>query len=851
MADKAGANDSGAYWAPELSSKLLATQSSLLSDIVNGVTLRDALEHLVLSMERLAPGTKASVLLAEGNRLWLGAAPSLPCAYNRVVDGMPIGEGLGSCGTSAHRGELVAVEDIQTDPLWKNYRDIARRHGLAACWSAPIVGRSRRVLGTFAVYYEEPRRPRPDELWLLREFSALAGIAVDYHRMEDQLRVSQSGFRTLVDELDVIVWEADAATRQFTYVSRRAENILGYPLERWCAEPGFWESLIYPEDREVAVLRRREGASAGVHYESEYRMVAADGRIVWFRDRVCPRRDARGQVRLSGVMANISRQRESEQERELLVKRQGEERSLLQAIVEQSPEGVVVVEAPSGRILTANRRAETYLDLRIRVGATLDEYAGWLSRPVARAIRQGETAIDEELLVPHADGPATVLAVSSAPVRDREGRIVAGVAIFSNVTERKRQEAAQRLLVDAGSAIGSSLDPEVAVRDVASLATKEFADWCAVFIRMTEHRVRCAAFCHRNPEWAARKVDLDRLLPQPGGAPFRLSAVLESGGAQLISEVIPDDFEPGAVHSDIARLVRDLGTQSAILVPLQRPGRILGAILFASARPERRYVSEDLSVAEELARRTSLAVENGILYHEAQERVRHREQFLAIAAHELRTPLAALQLNIQAILKQLGKADASRQALLDRARAGQSQTLRLARLIDDLLDVSVVRAGRLHLSREPVDLVPVLHRVVGRCRDELAARGVEVVVHAPSPVVGSWDPLRIEQVITNLVSNGIKFGEDRGVRIAVEAKGGTAILRVEDRGIGMDAAFIERAFQPFERGVATGLRFRGLGLGLYITAEIVKAHEGTISVQSVPGEGSTFVVELPLMPHGS
>jgi signal transduction histidine kinase len=291
-------------------------------------------------------------------------------------------------------------------------------------------------------------------------------------------------------------------------------------------------------------------------------------------------------------------------------------------------------------------------------------------------------------------------------------------------------------------------------------------------------------------------------------------------------------------------LLRELGTVSAMTVPLRRPDRILGAVVFATTRADHRFTPQDLVLAEELARRTSLAVENGRLYREAQEAIRQREEFLAVAAHELRTPLAALQLTLQAIIKLVSRADFNAQTVANRAHAGELQGAKLATLIDDLLDVSRIRAGRLRLSPEPLELVLAVHRVVARFRDELTARWIDVAVHAPCPVIGSWDALRIEQVITNLVSNGIKYGEGRAVRVTVKAEPYAAILSVEDHGIGMDAALVRRLFRPFERGVSAG-QYRGLGLGLYITAQIVEAHGGRIAVHSTPGEGSRFVVELP------
>jgi PAS domain S-box-containing protein len=771
------AANSEAAWA----AGICAAQTSFLDDIAKGCALRPTLEHLVLQIEGLALGLKGSVLLAEGARLRFAAAPNLPDAYNSAVDGVLIGEGFGSCGAAAHRRQLVVVEDVSSDPLWKNYRDIASRYSLGACWSVPIFSRSGEVLGTFALYYDQPRRPTSAELDLVQTFARLAGIAIELRRQEDKLRETERGLRDLVENLDVIVWEADPETRQFTYVSRRAEEMLGYPLERWYEEPGFWERILHPDDRDATIRRAREAAAAGTEYESEYRLVAADGHIVWVHNSVSPKTPAGGTLLLRGVMANITRQREADVEREQALERLVEERTLLRSVLDELP------RQPDGQ------------------GA-----------PVVKA----------------------------SPVREREGRILANAAMFVDNPERKRREAAARLLTEAGSIVGSTLDLEETLQGLGTIATREFANWCAVFLHDGEQRLRCAALCHRESAKEERKADLDRLLPQPGGVPLRLRAVLANGQSELLTRVHSDDLEPGAVRSELQRLLRDLGTESAVAVALRRPAGVLGAIVFASARPDHPYAPADVAIAEELARRTALAVENGQLYREAREAILQRERFLAVAAHELRSPLAALQLNIQAIRRQLAKPDFSRESLMSRALAGEAQSHRLARLIDDLLDVSRIRAGQLSLVPQPLDLVEAVHRVVARFRDELVARGVEVVLHAPSSVVGCWDPLRIEQVITNLVSNGIKYGEGKAVVVAVEANDGTATLRVEDHGAGMSPDLTRRLFQPFERGVPAGL-IRGLGLGLYIAAQLVEAHHGRISVQSTPGVGSTFVVELP------
>ena len=215
-------------------------QQALFRQMAEGASLRATLESLVAAIESRAPGLMAAVLLVDSGRLRHGAAPSLPDGYNRTADGIPIGEGYGSCGTAAHRGERVIVEDIQADPLWSSFREIAARYGLGACWSTPIFQASgqRVVVGTFALYYGVPRAPRRDELLLVEDFTHLAAIAIEYHRMRRAAREGSRRFGDLIDDLGAIAWEATEEDLRITSVSRPAEESLGITLDTGRRLPG-------------------------------------------------------------------------------------------------------------------------------------------------------------------------------------------------------------------------------------------------------------------------------------------------------------------------------------------------------------------------------------------------------------------------------------------------------------------------------------------------------------------------------------------------------------------------------------------------------------------------------------
>jgi PAS domain S-box-containing protein len=247
-------------------------------------------------------------------------------------------------------------------------------------------------------------------------------------------------------------------------------------------------------------------------------------------------------------------------------------------------------------------------------------------------------------------------------------------------------------------------------------------------------------------------------------------------------------------------------------------------------------------VTRDLTQRRKLEDERMRLV-QAEESIRLRDEFLSIASHELKTPLTALQLQIQGVQKKVAAVDRTLAARLERAaRSGQ----RLADLIEALLDVSRIATGRFDLRRERLDLGFVVRDLVERLRDAAAKEGCALEVTAPDGIVGVWDRVRVEQVLTNLLSNAVRYGAGAPIRISITQQGGDAILQVGDRGPGIPKQDLARIFGRFER--ASSMRhYGGLGLGLYVAREIVEAHGGTVSADNPTSGGALFTVRLPLV----
>ena len=235
--------------------------------------------------------------------------------------------------------------------------------------------------------------------------------------------------------------------------------------------------------------------------------------------------------------------------------------------------------------------------------------------------------------------------------------------------------------------------------------------------------------------------------------------------------------------------------------------------------------------------------------HELEHAVRMRDDFMSMVSHELRTPLNTLYLETQLRQLHLSKGNLANFAA-DRLPAmierDQRQIRNMVRLIDDMLDVTRMRRDALSIQPQPVDLAALARAVVEGLRQQAEAAGSVIALEAPGELLGVWDEFRIEQVLTNLLTNALRYGRGKPVEMMLSQADGIAHITVRDQGIGIAPEDHERIFEQFERTDDSRKHAPGLGLGLYITRKIVHLHNGRIEVESTPGHGAVFKVELPL-----
>jgi PAS domain S-box-containing protein len=584
---------------------ILQAQRSVFQRLVAGASLEDSLCEILIPIDKLVHNVFSSILLLDDQgRLWKGASRNLPKAYSEAIDGSLIGPNHGACGTSAWLKELIITEDIHNDPRWKDYKHPAEAHGLKACWSSPIISKNGLVLGTFAMYFPDKRKPTEFEIQIVRDITSAAALCIEHIRLMEKEKKHVQDMELLADARRLL-----ASTMEYDEVLRQVPDlILKHGMAAWSF--------------------------------------------------ICLRND-------DGVYRTIS-----------------------------------VASVPAVKKIIPHDVIE--FDLSASIG-------------LSKAIKTN-TAFFEHL---------------------------------------NREQLNQQLLLE-------------------------------------------------------------------GDIPKRMT-----------------------LQTLIA-----LDLQSYIAIPLEVRGEVIGGFLLATNEPRRLYTKLELEIMTEVGRACAVAIDNALLYRELKRSVKAREDFISIASHELRTPLTSLKMRVDllGLLMERKKFPAEVADILKPIISElRPDVVKFTRLVEILLDFSKLGSNKLHLSIESCDLSKIILEEVERIRPEFVAHKTDLIVSVQDKILGECDQVRVQQVVTNLLTNAVKFGNQKAVSLTVTGDKNAISITVRDQGIGMTDEDSERIFKPFERAVSDK-HYGGLGLGLFITKQIVDRHNGTISVKSKVGEGTTFFVSFPL--HG-
>ncbi len=735
------------------------------------------------------------------------------------------------------QGELVAILYLEND-LAKNAFSADRVATLELLASQAAISLENARL--YSEVKEEIRERKQAEAAASERAAALA-------RSEQALHAKGQLLQSIVTSMGDGVAVADERGR-LVLINPAAEQIVGIgltdiPFEQWADRYGLYlhdqVTLHPPEELPLARAIRGEAVDRVELFMRHPARPAG----VWLLVTARPLKDDLGTIR--GGVAVFRDMTDVKKAEETLRRSQRQ----LQSIIDNTP-ALVSIKDAQGRFLLINRRFENLFGVTAEqlIGKTdADVFPKELAeefRTHDLEVLESGRSLEWEEAMPHDDGPHTYLSVKF-PLGDAALPSYSLCSISTDITERKRMEMAESFLAKASRELVTSLDYETTFQNVVERTVPLLADLCIIFALHEDGQLHPVAVSDVLPSRAEHVREFLQRHPldvSVSTVPYRVS---RTGQPELSSEM------PGFLGQPIPEEVqwdalRELEGRPSMYVPLWARGRCLGVLSLFSTKPGRGYGPADLALVEELGRRAAFAIDNALLYREAQESIRVRDEFLSIASHELKTPLTSMKLRARQVALSLARHPLGPQLggkVSSMIETFSDQIQRLAQLVDQLLDVSRINTGRLELHLEQVDLAAVAWGVADRLSEQLKKAGCILELEHEGPVVGEWDRLRLEQVVMNLLTNAMKYGANRPIRMKVCSEGEKARLLVEDCGIGIPKEDQARIFERFER--AASHNYGGLGLGLFIVRQIVQAHVGRIWVESEPGKGTTFFVELP------
>jgi PAS domain S-box-containing protein len=519
-----------------------------------------------------------------------------------------------------------------------------------------------------------------------------------------------------------------------------------------------------------------------------------------------------------------------------------EHSGLNQAVWTASPDGKINWSEQWSKITGQSREELEQAGIRI----AHPEDGARVSGKWKRALATG-SIFEDEVRVRMPDGHYRWFGIRGVPVRGQNGNVLEWIGIIADIDGRRRLEEHSAFINKASDVLTSSLQHEETLRNLARLCVPMIADWCAIHLARGDGGYNRFVVEASNPEQLSLIPDAETRPPRDRDV---IAQVIASGKAHHIEYLTDDTLQKMMATADETSLIRRLGFRSWIAAPMTTRGRTIGVLTVVYGESGRLYAREDVPLIEDLAARAATAVDNAMLFEAAETANRAKDEFLATLSHELRTPLTAI--SGWAHMMQLGMIDA------DTSKLAVDTILRSARqqgeLIDDLLDLSRVVAGTLHLNVTTVNLAAIIDDVLNAAKPAADARGLNLSVKRdqPEPLVRG-DERRLRQIVWNLVTNAVKFTDEGGsVHVELSRRDQNACVAVTDTGRGIDPSFLPYVWDRFRQAdSSTSRQHGGLGLGLSVVRHLVELHGGTVRASSAGlGQGATFSFEIPLARSG-
>ncbi len=512
------------------------------------------------------------------------------------------------------------------------------------------------------------------------------------------------------------------------------------------------------------------------------------------------------------------------------------------SIVDALPVAIVEVDL-DGLVRFANRPfREWFAGARrklvgVPLAAIAERFDAALRGPIEAAMAGTRSIRDAQFAAP--GGRIRDVRATCIPRRDVAGVLVGVVISAIDVSDEKRRLSSERFLAQATEDLFATLEPEVSLQTVADNAISYLADWFAVELLRDDGSFEQVAVAHRDSDRLLLAGQLRRRYAVDAG----VRRVVKNGVAEILDHVGEEQLRARAEDEVHLELLRRMDIGPTMTVPLTAHGVVLGVFeITRSASSGRTFGPAELALAEELARRAALAIENARLFELTRRAVVAREQLLAIVCHDLRDPLGVIRARSELLRQRMedtGGAVGKTMEAIERA------TNRMDALVSALADATRLRAGRLSIQPQPCDVLAIAREAVAGATDAAAAKGIQLTLNAlDDQAIAMVDPDRVLQVLANLLGNAVKFTQDGGrVQLRIGLGKDAVDIAVIDNGPGIAREDLAHIFDRYWQ-LAPGQR-RSSGLGLYIARGIVDAHRGRIWAESQLGHGTAFRVTLP------
>jgi PAS domain S-box-containing protein len=616
---------------------------------------------------------------------------------------------------------------------------------------------------------------------------------------------------------------------QITYANQSAEQILGRPRNDLI---GLDALTIFPAALGDSIHEALEGAlAARIPIELEDHSAPADR---WFEVRVYPMED-----QFHVYVRDVSSRRRAQEGVRFQTRLLD---AIGQAVIATDLDGVIVYWNRAAEVLFGWPAAEVIS--KAGIAMTHANHGDSDELILSTRLRGGRAWLGEAEMKSKS-GSTFAAAIADTPIVGDNGTLIGMVRVVTDLTWRKSVEEQQRFLSEAGAALADTLDTDSTIRTIARLPVPGLADCCLVDLVEPDGRIRRLEQQLFEPIRDETAQVIQRRYPVDAGSNHPIADVIRSGEPRLIHRMSDQLLRSIAFDSQQLGAIREARFRSAMIVPLLAHGRNLGALSLLSARSDREYTNSDLALAEELAGRAAVALENAQLYETAIVASRAKSDFLAVMSHELRTPLTTIMGYTDLLLAGVPRpVDEPTRSYIERVRTA---AWHLLGIIEQILVYARLEAGREEVNPSRLNVEDLLRDAAILIEPVAMEKGLTFKVMSSPPVTIETDLTMVRQILLNLLSNAVKFTEKGDVTLEAYSDASQVTFNVRDTGIGIAPEFMEKVFDPFWQVDQSSTRHvGGTGLGLSVVRRLARLLGGDATVRSSPGAGAVFSVSLPL-----